>query len=142
MYLIENSLIPNDLLNVQNLLNLLLFLILTFLGVAARISIDIEISKKKLRDIKFFHRYFLATVLAYVIEFFIAERPLLRKYYSEIIILFCIFVNDIVIFIFSNRIKLFNYIIKAITRGAIDLSNSINTPNTKDNDTHNNSSDS
>lgn len=120
-----------DLLNLPNILNLLLFLLLVFLGVTARVIIDLEILNKSKQEIKFFHRYILAAILSYVIEFYIAEKEYLRKYYSEIIILFCIFVNDIVIFIFSNRIKIFAYLFKAITKGMIDLTNS---NKNKDND--------
>jgi len=132
MYLDNIPIIQKDALNIQNLLNLALFLLLTFLGVAARISIDIEIFNKKFKQTRFLHRYFIATVLSYIIEFFIAERSSLRKYYSEIIIVFCIFVNDIVIFIFSQRVKLFGYLVRVITKGFVDLSKSIDKKNESD----------
>ena len=114
-----------DYISLQNVLDLLLFLLLTFLGVATRISIDIEIRGKKLRNIGFFHRYFLATVLAYVLELYLAQHEFLRKHYAEIIILFCIFVNDIIEIILNHKLKIFFYLINALSKGLGDLKNII-----------------
>lgn len=107
--------------SIQNILNFGILLVLCFLGVGGRISIDIEISKKSFKDIKFFPRYFLAVVLSYVIELYMAEHEDLRKYYAEIIILFCIFVNDIVRFLLINTNKIFFYILSALTKVIFDL---------------------
>lgn len=109
------------LLSLSNLLSFLLLLWLVFLGVGARISIDIEISKKDFKSIRFFPRYFLAVVLSYVIELYLAEHEALRKYYAEIIVLFCIFVNDIIKFLLGNTGKVFLYILIGITKGIEDL---------------------
>lgn len=125
MYILAIDLYSDNLFTIQNLLNFILFLTLTFIGVVSRISIDIEIGKKKFKDMKFFHRYLLATVLSYVMEFYIVERPSLKKYYSEIIIFFCIFVNDLVLFVFNNKRKLLIYILSIVTKGFIDLRDSI-----------------
>jgi len=100
---------------------LLILAILVFLGVAARISIDIEISKKSFKQIKFFPRYFLALVLSYVIELYLVEHEDARKYYAEIIILFCIFVNDLIKFVLNNTGRIFIYILSAFTKGVFDL---------------------
>lgn len=107
--------------SLPNILNFILLIGLVFLGVGARISIDIEILKKNIKEIKFFPRYFLALVLSYVIELYLAEHEDTRKYYAEIIILFCIFVNDFIRFILSNTGKIFAYILSAFTRGVGDL---------------------
>lgn len=109
--------------SVTNISSFLLLLVLVFLGVAGRISIDIEISKKSFKDIKFFPRYFLALVLSYVVELYMAEHEDLRKHYAEVIILFCIFVNDIIRFILINTSKILFYTLTAITRVIFDLKN-------------------
>lgn len=123
-----------DIISLEKILDLLLFLLLTFLGVAARVSIDIELRGKKLRSIGFFNRYFLATVLAYVLELYLAQHEFLRKYYTELIILFCIFVNDIIEIILKHKLKIFFYLLNALTKGLGDLKNIIS----KDNDTGDN----
>lgn len=111
----------NQLLSTTNISSFILLLVLVFLGVAGRISIDIEISKKSFKDIRFFPRYFLAVVLSYVIELYLAEHETLRRYYAEIIILFCIFVNDLLRFILGNTTKILLYILTAMTRAIFDL---------------------
>lgn len=127
--LTKNLLNPNytsisDIISFQNILNLLLFLLLTFLGTAGRASIDIELFKKtRPKAIGFLNKWFIATVLSYVIEIFISEKEFLRKYYSEIIIFFCIFVNDIIIFIVKNSWKILLYILNGLTKGILDLRN-------------------
>lgn len=110
-----------SLFTLQDILNIIIFLILCFLGVAGRIMIEVERFHKKFKDIKFFNRYVIATILAYILELYMNQNNFLRKYYSEIIILFCIFVNDIVDFVFNNKAKIFLYILTAVTRGISDL---------------------
>lgn len=116
----------HDIISLQNVINLLLFLLLTFLGSAARVSIDIELTHKKIKRVSFFNRWFIATVLSYIIEIFISEKEFLRKYYSEVIILFCIFVNDIISFIIINIFKIFMYLLNGFTKGILDLRNVLN----------------
>lgn len=125
----------SELISLQNILNFVLFLILVFLGVAGRISIDIEISKKSFKDVKFIPRYFLAVVLSYVVELYMAENESLRKYYAEVIILFCIFVNDILRFLLNNTSKIFFYILSTLTKVIFDAKNFLMKPeNTNNNE--------
>lgn len=111
----------NQLFSFQNILNFGILMVLVLLGVGGRISIDIEISKKSFKEIKFFPRYFLALVLSYVIELYLAEHGDLRKYYAELVILFCIFVNDVLRFILNNTGKIFFYLLASFMRGITDL---------------------
>lgn len=125
----------SDVLTFQNTISLLLFLLLTFLGTAGRASIDIELLKKnKIRPMGFLNKWFIATVLSYVIEIFISEKEFLRKYYSETIIFFCIFVNDIIVFIIKNIWRIILYFLNGITKGILDLRNVLVNKEQQDND--------
>ncbi len=123
-----------DSLSLSDVLNFFIFLSLTFLGVSGRIMIEMERYDKKLKDIKFFNRYFLATILAYVLKLYMAESSYLVKYYSEVIIIFCIFVNDIVNFVFDNKAKLFLYILNSLTKGILDLKKFLSKDSKKNNE--------
>jgi succinate dehydrogenase hydrophobic anchor subunit len=119
--------------SLQNILNILIFLVLVFLGVAGRVSIDIELEKNKLKDIRFFNRFFIAAVLSYILDLYLSENDFFRKYYSGIIILFCIFVNDLIKFVIGNKNKILVYILNAVTKGVIDLKNTVTKGKNNDN---------
>lgn len=110
-----------NLISLKDIVNIVLFLFLVFLGVAARIMIEIERYHTKYKDIHFFTRYFIAIVLAYVLKVWLQDTNLIKNYYSEVIILFCIFVNDIINFVFDNKSNIFLYILNAVTKGITDM---------------------
>lgn len=133
----------SEIFSFQNTISLLLFLLLTFLGTAGRASIDIELLKKgKIKPLGFLNKWFIATILSYVIEIFISEKEFLRKYYSEVIIFFCIFVNDIIIFIVKNIWRIILYFLNGITKGILDLRNLLINREEQQNKNNDSSSDS
>ena len=83
--------------------------------------IEIERYDKHFKDIKFFNRYFLATVLAFVLQIQLKNTAIIKDYYSEVIILFCIFVNDIVKFVFDNKWNVLLYLLNTFTKGISDI---------------------
>lgn len=123
-----------DNISLKDVLNVLLFLSLTFLGTAARVMIEIEKYGKHLKEVKFFNRYILATILAVVLKIQLQNTGILKDYYSEVIILFCIFVNDIVDFVFNNKAGILLYFLNALTKGVMDLKKYLGKPNNKDKD--------
>lgn len=121
------------LISVKDILTFLLFLSLTFLGVCARAMIEIERYNKKWKDIKFFIRYSIATILAFILREFMNNTVFLEKFYAEVIILFCIFVNDIIDFVFNNKSNIILYILNSLTKGISDIKRYLVSNNKKSN---------
>ena len=57
-----------NLISIKDIVSILLFLFLVFLGVSARVMVEIERYDKNIKDIKLFYRYFIAIILAYILK--------------------------------------------------------------------------
>lgn len=118
------TLTNTDFLN--NVLNLLAFLGLCFLGVTGRLSYDVEVKNKRYKLSNFFNRFFIATIFTYIIEIYIVKNKLLREYYTQIILAVSFLSIDIINFIIKYKDKLFIYVLNIFAKGTKDMLDNFN----------------
>lgn len=91
----------------KGVINILIFIGLCFLGITARISYDVEIKGIRYKFRNFINRFFIGTIICYIIQIFLFKIALLKEYYSGIILFLSYFSFDIIYFFTNN----FNIII-------------------------------
>jgi hypothetical protein len=91
----------------KEIINILVFIGLCFLGITGRISYDVEIKGIKYKFWSFINRLFVGTIICYIIQIFLFKFQMLKEFYSGIILTLSFFSIDIISFFTNN----FNIII-------------------------------
>lgn len=112
-------------LNLNNIVDISVFLLLNFLAVAGRLSYDVEVKKIRFKLSSFFNRLFITIIFTYIAEIFILKNDKFREYYTQIILLVAFFMIDIINLVIKYKDKIFIYILSMFSKGIQDISNQI-----------------
>lgn len=123
-----------ELLQQVEFLPIIIFTVLCFLGVAVRISYDVEVKGIRYGIKNFFNRFLITLFLCYIIEVFIIKIKDWKSYYSAIILFFAFFSIDIIKFITTNIQIVIIYSLNIFLKTFTDLIQGLNkTRNNKPN---------